>query len=286
MMMMMIIARKVEINMEEKIIKLYLDGKKINEISKICNCDRHKVSKILTENNIKIGRYENLKGKTFTNKDGHKYEIIESFSKKGCGRCLIKFSNTGYITTVSSSNAKRGSVKDYYERTIYGVACKGDIICRNNSFEQICFHRWCSMISRCYNVKDIGYHSYGGRGVKVCDKWLIFKNFYNDLTKITGFDKQKYINHEIELDKDLSGFGREYSLEKCQFINNRENRKYQRRRIKPFKIIFPDGKEEFFETQTDCANKFGLTARTIGKCLHKQLKSHKGCKFEYILKEE
>lgn len=33
--------------------------------------------------------------------------------------------------------------------------------------------------SRCYNEKATSYHRYGGRGIKICDEWLIdFGNFY------------------------------------------------------------------------------------------------------------
>ena len=38
------------------------------------------------------------------------------------------------------------------------------------------------MKSRCYNPNDIKYSLYGGRGVKVCDRWLeSFENFYEDM---------------------------------------------------------------------------------------------------------
>lgn len=38
---------------------------------------------------------------------------------------------------------------------------------------------WKSMKYRCYNPKSIGYHRYGGRGIKVCDEW--FENSKNFL---------------------------------------------------------------------------------------------------------
>lgn len=41
---------------------------------------------------------------------------------------------------------------------------------------------WDSMKQRCYNSNDIGYANYGGRGIKVCDRWLnSFENFYADM---------------------------------------------------------------------------------------------------------
>lgn len=41
---------------------------------------------------------------------------------------------------------------------------------------------WCAMIRRCYNPNVIGYENYGGRGIKVCDKWKnSFALFYIDM---------------------------------------------------------------------------------------------------------
>lgn len=41
---------------------------------------------------------------------------------------------------------------------------------------------WCAMKNRCRNKKQKDYKSYGGRGIKVCDRWLnSFENFLNDM---------------------------------------------------------------------------------------------------------
>lgn len=37
------------------------------------------------------------------------------------------------------------------------------------------------MIQRCTNPKSKSYENYGGRGIKVCDRWLTFKNFLEDM---------------------------------------------------------------------------------------------------------
>lgn len=44
------------------------------------------------------------------------------------------------------------------------------------------FKIWMGMKTRCYNKNVIAYPNYGGRGIKVCDRWLnSFQNFYDDM---------------------------------------------------------------------------------------------------------
>lgn len=40
---------------------------------------------------------------------------------------------------------------------------------------------WAGMIQRCTNKKAAGYHSYGGRGIKVSPRWMKFENFFADM---------------------------------------------------------------------------------------------------------
>lgn len=48
--------------------------------------------------------------------------------------------------------------------------------CRTSSYKS-----WNDMKSRCLNKKHKSYNNYGGRGIKICDKWLKFENFYEDM---------------------------------------------------------------------------------------------------------
>lgn len=40
---------------------------------------------------------------------------------------------------------------------------------------------WTHVLSRCRNPNDDAYAEYGGRGILVCDRWLRFENFYEDM---------------------------------------------------------------------------------------------------------
>ena len=40
---------------------------------------------------------------------------------------------------------------------------------------------WKHIRRRCLNPRDAAYPNYGGRGITVCERWMSFKNFYDDM---------------------------------------------------------------------------------------------------------
>jgi hypothetical protein len=43
---------------------------------------------------------------------------------------------------------------------------------------------WCNMKTRCFNPRIIQFKDWGGRGIKVCDRWVnSFSNFFSDMGK-------------------------------------------------------------------------------------------------------
>jgi len=49
---------------------------------------------------------------------------------------------------------------------------------KRNTSEYIIWH---NMKARCLNPKQTGYKNWGGRGITVCDRWLKFENFFEDM---------------------------------------------------------------------------------------------------------
>src|SRR4029077_948970 len=43
------------------------------------------------------------------------------------------------------------------------------------------YRSWSGMWQRCTNPKNATYHLYGGRGIKVCDRWKTFEVFLADM---------------------------------------------------------------------------------------------------------
>lgn len=74
---------------------------------------------------------------------------------------------------------------------------------------------WSGIISRCYNPKVKIYKYYGGRGIKVCDSWLDFINFYKDMGERPAGLQIDRIDHEGN-----------YELNNCKWVTPRENNPY------------------------------------------------------------
>lgn len=43
------------------------------------------------------------------------------------------------------------------------------------------YSTWKAMKARCFNPKNRGYRHYGGRGIRVCKRWMKFENFLADM---------------------------------------------------------------------------------------------------------
>lgn len=57
---------------------------------------------------------------------------------------------------------------------------------------------WQSMLQRCNNPKAPRYDRYGGRGIRVCDKWYTFDGFCEDVINgyIKGLQLDRYPNRD------------------------------------------------------------------------------------------
>lgn len=67
-------------------------------------------------------------------------------------------------------------------RNSKGQFIKGYAPERTHGMSRTPVHRsWLSMLTRCNNPNSISYPRYGGRGIKVCNRWRKFEHFYADM---------------------------------------------------------------------------------------------------------
>lgn len=74
------------------------------------------------------------------------------------------------------------------------------------------------MKQRCFNTKAQAYKLYGGRGITVCDRWLDFINFYNDM--LPGWKKGLHLDR---IDNDGN-----YEPKNCRWTSQKENNRNSR----------------------------------------------------------
>jgi hypothetical protein len=121
----------------------------------------------------------------------------------------------GGTTIVQSNHLTKGSVKS--------CGCLVNAKQRKMSDATALYLIYKGMKKRCYNKNDTNYKFYGGKGIKLCDEWLDYKNF-KEWAFNNGFKYDITKTREERLSIDRIDSSKNYSPSNCRWITLKENR--------------------------------------------------------------
>ena len=144
-----------------------------------------------------------------TNNEGCRFKVI---AYRKFIDCDIQFEDGTILKNQQFDNVKRGTVKNPFHKSVYGVGYYGigKYKARCGDTTNFYYRAWSGTIRRCYDeahrAKYIAYE-----GCSVSEQWHNFQNF-------AAWHEENYING-FHLDKDILVKGNKiYSPETCCFV--------------------------------------------------------------------
>lgn len=168
------------------------------------------------------------------NEIGKKYgrlTVLKKFSKedaKGRKRTFLKcICDCGNEVTVRMDIIKSGQSKSCgcYHIDICKEGCKPK---KHGMTNDRLYNVWQGIKQRCYYPKHDHYKYYGGRGIKMCDKWKNdYLTFYKWAMK-NGYDKDAPIN-KCTIDRiDVNG---NYEPSNCRWVDQKTQMANKRKKV-------------------------------------------------------
>lgn len=138
-------------------------------------------------------KYIDLRGERFG-----KLTVIERAGVDSRGERLWLCECDCGNTAIASTSVLRGNRKKSCG-CLYAEAVRGNAYKHGKAYSRI-YREWRNMKYRCRNPNSSSYAWYGGRGIQVCDRWLKFETFYDDVSMLPHFGDPNYTLDRIDGD--------------------------------------------------------------------------------------
>lgn len=105
--------------------------------------------------------------------------------KNGTSRYIECKCDCGNTKVVLSSNLSTGKTQScgclYREMLAVHLPMLHEGIRKHGRSQTGAYSSWKKMVARCVDSSNHAWKDYGGRGIQVCERWLVFENFYEDM---------------------------------------------------------------------------------------------------------
>jgi len=135
-------------------------------------------------------------------------------------------SHTAWLCKCECGNTKRVTLNNLQNKHVQ--SCGRNCTLKFIKTKHPLYLTWENMLARCYRKTNANYNLYGARGIKVCKRWLEFKNFITDM----GVKPHNHTLDRIDNNGDYSPTNCRWASFKQQSNNKRDTIKVEGRTLR------------------------------------------------------